>query len=190
MTLDEFVRLDPSQIRKSERLMQLFVDFYEAAFSFKPKCAGCAFKKGFKKLRQYSTNATKKITKFEVMETKTFQLKKKYFTKILTFKKDGVTYRKYGNKIDEAFARDLVADGQEHLFDKLPKGGKVKSLTEAVIDSISDDYTPQVVVVDLDSLNYRKELIPLYDEVSERTGKEAKSRKKEDIIAFLKENEN
>lgn len=189
MTLEEFVRLDPSQIRKSERLMQLFVDFYEAAFSFKPKCARCAFKKGFKKLRQYSTTGTQKISKFETMETiKTFRLKKKYLTKILTFKKDGVTYRKYGNRIDEAFAKELVADGQTDLFDKLPNTGKAKQENVKVVKK-SDIETFTDTAIDFDSMDYRSELIPLYNEVSEKTGKEAKSRKKDDVIAFLKENE-
>ena len=32
MTLEEFVRLSPKQIRSDERLMQLYVKFHEAAF--------------------------------------------------------------------------------------------------------------------------------------------------------------
>lgn len=170
MELEEFVRLKPEQIRRDERLMQLYVKFHEAAFSFTPKCTGCSFKSGFEKLRRYATKGEKKITKFETMEAKTFRLKKKYWNKILTFKKSGITYRKYGNNIDEVFARDLVASGQEHLFDVLPKKEKVEN-----------NY--------FESLNYRKELIPLYEEVSEKLGKEAISRKKEDIINFLRENE-
>ena len=53
MTLDEFVRLDPKQIRTDKELMQLFVNYYEAAFSFIPKCVGCSFNKGFKKLKKF-----------------------------------------------------------------------------------------------------------------------------------------
>ena len=189
MTLEEFVRLDPSQVRKDERLMQLFVNFYEAAFSFKPKCAGCAFKKGFKKLRQYSTTGTQKITNFETMEAKTFKLKKKYWNKILTFKKNGITHRKYGNKIDEDFARELVASGQEDLFDKLPNTGKTKT-DNVVLVKKSDFETFTENVTGYSQMDYRSELIPLYNEVSEKTGKEAISRKKEDIIDFLRENEN
>src|SRR5690554_3163544 len=108
MTLEEFVGLDSKQIRGNEKLMQLFVEFYEAAFSFKPKCAGCAFKNGFKKLRKYADTG-KKITKFDSMETKTFKLKKKYATKILSYKKDGRVYRIYGHRLTEAFALELVA---------------------------------------------------------------------------------
>ncbi len=50
MTLQEFVRLNPKEIRRDKELMQLFVNFYEAAFFVVPKCVGCSFKSGFKKL--------------------------------------------------------------------------------------------------------------------------------------------
>ena len=176
MELDEFVRLKPEQIRRDERLMQLYVKFHEAAFSFTPKCTGCSFKSGFEKLRRYSTKGDKIITKFENMEAKTFKLKKKYWNKILTFKKSGITHRKYGSKIDEDFARNLVASGQEELFDKLPKVKKEK--------------TEEPVKDKFDEMDYRSELLPLYSEISEATGKEAKSKKKDDIIDFLRENEN
>ena len=38
-------------------------------------------------------------------------------------------------------------------------------------------------------MNYRKELLPLYEEVKERTGLEADSNKKKDVIKFLQANE-
>lgn len=177
MTLEEFVRLSPKQIRSDERLMQLYVKFHEAAFSFKPKCTGCSFKSGFEKLRRYSTKGEKIITKFETMEAKTFKLKKKYWNKILTFKKDGIMHRRYGSKIDEDFARNLVEAGQEDLFDKLPKVKKGKKVSEKPIQNNFED------------MDYRKELLPLYAEISEATGKFAKSKKKNDVIAFLLENE-
>jgi hypothetical protein len=186
MTLNEFVRLSPQQIRKSERLMQLFVEFYEAAFSFKPKCAGCSFKKGFKKLKAFSTSDPQKITKFESMETKTFKIKRKFMSKILTYKKDGVTHRKYGNKVTEDFARGLVESGQEDVFDILPekqsKAKKKKIEAEEIV-------VVETTVKDYETMNYRNELLPLYETVSEKTGKQADSRKKPDIIAFLKANE-
>lgn len=196
MELKEFVRLDPDQIRRDKELMQLFVEFYEAAFSFIPKCVGCAFKKGFKKLKQYAQNSEKNIIfkqKVIQMETKTFQLKKQYHTKILTYKKDGVIYRKYGNQLTEEFAKELVKAGKEDLFVKLPES---KSIISAAINEIlksHSDFKPSVIVVDSEdyysSLNHQKELLPLYAEVKERTGKKALSNKKADIIAFLIENE-
>lgn len=191
MTLEEFVRLDPKQIRTDKELMQLFVNFYEAAFSFIPKCAGCSFNSGFKKLRKYATSSKKNI-KFDkivnTMESKTFELKKEYKLKILTYKKDGVTYRRYGHAIDEEFARELVAYGKSEVFKKLPEkksAAKVNQNKDVTAIEVNDVET----VVDYTSMSYRNELFPLYKELSERLDKKANSNSKEDIIAFLIENE-
>jgi hypothetical protein len=188
MELKEFVRLDPNQIRRDKELMQLFVNFYEAAFSFIPKCVGCAFKSGFRKLKKYAKTSKKNINfdkNIIEMESKTFVLKKQYQLKILSYKKDGVTHRCYGYNLTESFAKELVNVGKTDLFATLP--------TELNLDaSISKNETiinnePEVSKYDL--MNHREELLPLYAEVKEKTGKKALSNKKEDIIAFLKENE-
>lgn len=182
MDLKEFVRLDPNQIRRDKELMQLFVNYYEAAFSFIPTCVGCAFKSGFKKLKKY-TETSEKIINFDKntteMTAKTFVLKKQYQLKILTYKLNGVTYRTYGYNLTEDFAKELVKAGKQELFATLPK--EVEEVI--VIEKVS------VSGIDYNSLNHREELLPLYSEVKEKTGKKALSNKKEDIIAFLKENE-
>lgn len=174
MTLEEFVGQDPAMIRKSDKQMQLFIDFYEAAFSFKPKCAGCAFKNGFKKLQRYAAGKDKIVTfkaNKKTMAAKTFQLKKENLLKILTYKSGGKTLRKYGHALTEEFAIALVADGQSDLFVTLPKVQQVSG---------GRDYS---------AMDYQSEILPLYKEVSERLGKTADSKKKADIIEFLKENE-
>lgn len=196
MELKEFVRLDPNQVRRDKELMQLFVDFYEAAFSFIPKCVGCAFKSGFKKLKKYA-ESNNKIIKFDkiinIMESKTFVLKNQYKLKILTYKKDGVIHRAYGYNLTEEFAKELVKAGKTELFSKLPES---KSIISGAINEVSkshSDFKPTVIVFDSEdyynSLNHQKELLPLYSSVKERTGKKALSNKKSDIIAFLIENE-
>lgn len=198
MTLDEFVRLDPKHIRHDKELMQLFVNFYEAAFSFKPSCAGCTFKKGFKKLRSFALEGKKNI-KFDKniidMETKTFEIKKEYRTKILTYKKDGKTYRKYGNQITEDFARELVANGKTEYFKTLPKGtdksGYKQKNKEVVFQNESTNPigSTEVDPNKYNSLDYRTELLPLYTELKDKLGKEAKDTKRVTITAFLLENE-
>lgn len=169
MTLEEFIALDPKKIRRSEGLMRLFVEFYEAAFSLKPNCAGCTFNKGFGRLKIYAKKGT---TKTIVMksEKKTFLLKPKYRSKILTYKENGKTYRKYGHSIDEDFANKLVEYGKGDVFAKLPE----------VEEKQSSKY---------DAMDWKEEVLPLYAEVKERTGNKAESRKKEDVIAFLIANE-
>lgn len=176
MNLKEFVRLDPKQIRGDEGLMQLFVNFYEAAFSFKPKCAGCSFKTGFKKLKEYANGKTSK-NNITIMATKTFQLKKEFRLKILSYKKNGKTLRCYGYNLTEEFAKGLLDAGQEHIFIKNPS--KVEEIEVVDAEAVSKSFQ---------DMNYKEELIPLYNDLKEKTGKKAKSYKKDDIIHFL-ENE-
>lgn len=180
MKIEEFVRLDPKQVRGDKELMQLFVEFYEAAFSFKPKCAGCSFKSGFKKLKKYvnSDDNTKKL--ITMSNPKTFQLKNKYRLKILTYKKDGKTYRCYGYNLTNEFANELVKAGKGDVFIKEPESVEKVEKIEVV--------DPVVVSTKYSDMDYRTELVPLYNKIKDETGKKAKSFKKEDVIEFL-ENE-
>ena len=185
MTLDEFVKIDPNIIRRDNELMQLYIKFYEAAFSFVPNCSGCSFKSGFKKLKHYAIYGEKNIifdkNTIEMKTTKSFQLKKQYLTKILTYVKNGTTHRKYGNQLTEEFAIALVEAGKGDLFHTLPKDSKkVKDIEVAA---------EEVKAINYDAMDYRKDVLPLYAQVKERTGNKAESNKKADIIKFLQDNE-
>lgn len=183
MKLEEFVKLDAKQVRVDKGLMQLYVKYYEAAFSFTPNCVGCSFKSGFRKLRKFVINSKKSIN-FDVTENiskmeKTFVLKNTYKLKILTYKKEEKVYRSYGYNLTEEFANELVNNGKSEYFSKLPN-------TDA-IEAVEVDNTEKGI--DYASMNYRTEVIPLYNGIKEKTGLKAKSFKKEDIIAFIKEHE-
>jgi hypothetical protein len=203
MTLGEFVKIDPQKIRRDNELMQLYINFYEAAFSLIPNCVGCSFKSGFKKLKHYAIHGEKNIN-FDKntieMKSKTFLLKKQYLTKILTYVKDGSIHRKYGNQLTEEFAIELVKAGKGDLFINLPKEIEVnywdkmpKSEKEAMVSvEINENGSINKVEVfnkDYASMDYHKEILPLYAEVRERTGKQANSRKQSNIIKFLQDNE-
>ena len=210
MELKEFVGLKPSEIRRDKGLMQLYVDFYEAAFFLKPNCIGCSFKSGFKKLKKYANNGEKTVNLVEntkPMETKTFILKNQYKLKILSYKKDGVTHRKYGHSITEDFARELVKAGRTEIFAKLPgstgnldasigkkegifKGNEKK---ESKNDPNELDYKNAAITEynpkSFADMDYRTELLPLYNEIKDRTGKSAIGKSKQDIIDFLEKHE-
>ena len=185
MTLEEFVGLDPNKIRRDKELMQLYIKFYEAAFFVIPNCAGCSFKGGFKKLKQYSISGTKNINFekniIEMKNLKTFLLKKQHLTKILTYKAEGRTHRKYGNQLTNEFAIELVKDGQSDLFHKLPEGSEGTKFYE--------DGKEIAIKFNYSEMDYHKDILPLYAEARDRTGKQADSRKQEDIIKFLEDNE-
>lgn len=178
MTLEEFISLDPKKIRRDKQLMQLFVNFYKAAFSLEPNCAGCVFNRGFDKLKRFAKKGEKKInfTKKTIME-KTFVVKAQYRGKILTYKEGGIVYRKYGNNLDEAFALKLVEHGKSEVFAKLPKSKKEEPKKELGKE-----------VVDYAEMDWKEDILPLYAELKEKTGKKAVSRSKKDVIAFINEN--
>lgn len=196
MELKEFVGLKPSEIRRDKGLMQLYVDFYEAAFFLKPNCIGCSFKSGFKKLKKYANNGEKTVNLVEntkPMETKTFILKSQYKLKILSYKKDGVTHRKYGHSITEDFARELVKAGRTEIFAKLPGGGKAKDTVNIPVSEEIRTWGEAAVKKEEKTsyadMDYRTELLPLYNEIKDRTGKSAIGKSKQDIIEFLEKHE-
>ena len=193
MTLHEFVKLNANEIRRDKGLMQLYVDFYEAAFSLKPNCIGCSFKSGLKKLKNYAKNGEKTVNlvkKSKPMKTKSFIVKKQHQLKILTYKKDGVTHRKYGHSLDEEFARELVKAGKGEVFAKLPGSvinldaseGKSEETFKKFQDKFEEQKSPNY-----SDMDYRTELLPLYNEIKDRTGKSAVGKSKQDIIEFLED---
>lgn len=198
MELKEFVRLDPGKVRRDKELMQLFVEFYKAAFSFTPNCAGCVFKTGFRKLQRFAANDGKSV-KFDknilnmtTKAQKTFELKSKFRLKILTYRKDGKTYRSYGYNLTEDFARELVKSGKGDFFIKKPDQKPVQEI-EVIdskdIDSFEDDDMEIIGLPNYHLMDWKGDILPLYAKAKERTGKQAKSRKKADVIAFLEEHE-
>jgi len=191
MELKDFVKLNPKEVRRDKGLMQLYVKFYEAAFFVIPNCIGCSFKSGFKKLSKYANNSIKTINlveKTKKMESKTFILKNQFKLKILSYKKDGVTHRRYGYGVDENFAKELVKAGRSDVFSKLPDG-KAKGSNEVVekVDEVVSDVV-ESKETNYDAMDYRTELKSLYNEIRDRTGKSANGKSKNDIIEFLKEN--
>jgi len=191
MELKDFVKLNPKEVRRDKGLMQLYVKFYEAAFFVIPNCIGCSFKSGFKKLSKYANNSIKTINlveKTKKMETKTFILKNQFKLKILSYKKNGITHRRYGYGVDENFAKELVKAGRSDVFSKLPDG-KAKGSNEVVekVDEVVSDVV-ESKETNYDAMDYRTELKPLYNEIRDRTGKSANGKSKNDIIEFLKEN--
>ena len=191
MDIKEFVGIDPNRIRNDKELMQLYINFYEAAFSFIPNCAGCSFKTRFNKLKQYAFNGKKNINfdknTTEMKTTKTFLLKPIYQTKILTYvDSNKAIHRTYGYSLTEEFANELVKSGKGDHFNKLPKGSSDSKKETSKAFELKEETTKESKYA---SMAYRKELLPLYTEARERTGKEAKTQSKEDIIKFLQDNE-
>jgi hypothetical protein len=201
MTLEELLSNDASVIRKNEELMNLFIHYYKEVFSYIPSCVGCSFKRSYRKLKKFSQNGEKTLPLIKMQKQKkmknSFLLKKSERLKIHSYTKNGVKYRRYGNAIDEAFARELVAAGKSDIFLKLPDMGEegkykvelhLKDGTKEIY-GIEEGLEVSEYKKPYKEMNYHKELLPLYKEVSQRVGKQAKSNRKDDVLAFLRENE-
>lgn len=113
MTINEFILLDKAKVRRDSNLMSLYLDFFKTAFGRVPNCAGCSFGTDWQKLVSlYSIKGEKKLTlqKGKIMNTISI---KKIQGKILTYKKDGRTYRQYDNILTDSFIKEFISNGTE-----------------------------------------------------------------------------
>jgi hypothetical protein len=113
MTINEFILLDKAKVRRDSNLMSLYLDFFKTAFGRVPNCAGCSFGTDWQKLVSlYSIKGEKKVTlqKGKIMNTISI---KKIQGKILTYKKDGRTYRQYDNILTDEFIKEFIVSGTE-----------------------------------------------------------------------------
>src|SRR5690554_6189851 len=141
MTTKELVSLNPSKIRNNNELMQLYIQKFEAAFSYKPNCAGCTFSKDFNKLKKHVNSGGKSTIinlKSETMSN--YKIKPKFRAQILTYVKDKRSYRTYGRNISDQFAKEFLTHGtDDHLaerrkmFDVLPKEPQTEPAIEQVL---------------------------------------------------------
>jgi len=111
MTIQEFILLDKRKVRSNPDLMSLYLEFFKQAFNRIPNCVGCSFGTDWQKLINFHTgNKEKSVTlqKQKVMNTMSI---KKIQGKILTYKKDGKTFRQYDNILTDAFIKEYVSNG-------------------------------------------------------------------------------
>lgn len=113
MTINEFILLDKTKVRRDSNLMSLYLDFFKTAFGRVPNCAGCSFGTDWQKLVSlYSIKGEKKVTlqKGKIMNTISI---KKIQGKILTYRKDGKTFRQYDNILTDEFIKEFIVSGTD-----------------------------------------------------------------------------
>lgn len=143
MTTKELVSLNPSKIRNNNELMQLYIQKFEAAFSYKPNCAGCTFSKDFNKLKKHVNSGSKPAVinlKPETMSA--YKIKPKFRAQILTYVKDKRSYRTYGRNMSNQFAKEFLTHGTEEqlaerkkMFDAIPSQKQVKPTQDPVVSN-------------------------------------------------------
>lgn len=110
MTIEEFILLDKAKVRRDSNLMHLYLEFFKEAFNRVPNCAGCSFATDWQKL--VSKYSKKSVTLQKVNPMRTITIKK-IQGKILTYRKDGKTYRQYDNILTDEFIKNYIEYGVE-----------------------------------------------------------------------------
>lgn len=143
MTTKELVSLNPRKIRHNNELMQLYIQKFEAAFSYKPNCAGCTFNKDFNKLKKHVNSGSKStIINLKPETMSAYKIKPKFRAQILTYVKDKRSYRTYGRNISDQFAKEFLTHGTEEqlaerkkMFDAIPSQKQVKPTQDPVVSN-------------------------------------------------------
>ena len=113
MTVEEFILIDKAKVRRDSNLMSLYLEFFKTAFGRVPNCAGCSFGTDWQKLVSlYSIKGEKKVTLQKGKAMNTISIKK-IQGKILTYRKDGKTYRQYDNILTDSFIKEFIVSGTE-----------------------------------------------------------------------------
>ena len=140
MTTKELISLNPRNIRTNNELMQLYIKKFEAAFSYKPNCAGCTFNNDFNKLKKHvNSGATEQqiTVNLKQQTMNNYKIKPKYRAQILTYVKNKRPYRSYGRNMTDAFASEFLTHGTKQqlaerrkMFDTIIENGAQVDLIE------------------------------------------------------------
>lgn len=128
MTVEELILLEPSKVRRDSNLMLFYVETFNDVFGYRPNCAGCSFNSDWRKLVMKISGKEENSVTLQKRKTMEKYILKRPEGKILSYKKDGRTYRKYDTKINDQFAEEFLKHGTEEeieqrkkMFSKFPK---------------------------------------------------------------------
>jgi len=128
MDVKDLLNLGSGEIRKSEKYINLFTDFFEKAFGYRPNCRGCSFKSDFNKLKNHIFR-TQIINNLQM---ENHEINRRQRSVIHTYVDDkGKAQRSYGKNMTDEFAENFLSKGTKEqlserrkLFVTLPKGKK------------------------------------------------------------------
>jgi len=155
MTVQDIVKLNPTQVRNDKDLMPLYIEMYTEVFGSKPNCAGCTFKKDFNKLKKAILTGTtlrtsaKNFNKMAPVARK-YKLNRAHENRILTYRtKSNRPVRTYGYGMSDEFAENFLKHGTKKelaerakLFDVIdgePQGKKGEAHVKDDKDKGTDD---------------------------------------------------
>lgn len=111
MTPDELILVNSDKVRRDSNLMALYINLFEKAFGKKPNCASCTFKSDWKRfVDKIKGEGTQSKTTLIMTTTNDFKLKRRE-NKILSYKKNGKTFRQYDTKLTSDFVDGYLTNG-------------------------------------------------------------------------------
>lgn len=144
MTIDELINKNPNEIRHSPSLMDFYIFFFKQTFGHLPSCTACTFNSDFKRLVNFHRKNTHKMEAI----THTITIKKSKGT-ILSYVKDGRTYRKYDNILDDQFIEEYLKHGTE---EELASRRKLFNFPKPVVE-ISKEEKIAMIKKSIEELN-------------------------------------
>lgn len=120
MTAQELILLNKAKVRRDSNLMHLYLRYFHEAYGYRPSCAGCSFSTDWEKIvKYYSKNELKNV----ILEKQNFMAItiKKIQGKILSYKKDGKTYRLYDNLLTSEFIDEYLKNGNKEELSERKK---------------------------------------------------------------------
>ena len=112
MTAQELILIDKGKVRRDSNLMSLYLVYFQEAYGYKPSCAGCSFATDWEKIVKFYSNKKEKSLNLpkEIFMEITI---KKIQGKILSYKKDGITFRLYDNILNPEFINGYLKNGTD-----------------------------------------------------------------------------
>ena len=138
MTAQELILIDKGKVRRDSHLMSLYLTYFQDAYGYRPSCAGCSFATDWQKIVSFYSNKQEKIVNLQKEIFMEITIKK-IQGKILSYKKDGKTFRLYDNILNSEFIDGYLKNGsKEELIERaklfnfpvIPVVEKVEEITE------------------------------------------------------------
>lgn len=141
MTAQELILIDKGKVRRDSNLMSLYLLYFQDAYGYRPSCAGCSFATDWQKIVSFYSNKQEKIVNLQKEIFMEITIKK-IQGKILSYKKDGKTFRLYDNILNNEFIDGYLKNGtKEELTERaklfnIPVEEKAVNMTTFIVNPI------------------------------------------------------
>lgn len=119
MSVLELISNNKDKVRRDSNLMHFYLKHFKETFGYTPNCAGCSFSTDWNKLVSFYSKKVKNDFKNEIYMDK-IKIKKAE-GKILSYKKEGKTYRLYDNILTQPFINDYLTFGTKEEIENRKK---------------------------------------------------------------------